>query len=378
MRNITVIFLLLLAIGVAYAENSYNWVRPSGGNVTNVFNNSDINGTSISVREVFASELINGSAFGTGNVIANEFDMVLGGDYGAMKVGAMQIFITNLTIAGLNLNGTAVWRNMFTGHEPEIEFVWATSDNLIRLAMPKAGAALATYNPRSFMVGGDLGQAFSAGIVNCTTQGYTHIDCDTTATGADLGVHDDLEVRGDSFIEGNETVAGQLLYNSTKLQDFCSWNAPTTLNQPLRWNSTGNCIAYYPAGQLASVNTMHFSVANTTSITYEATTDTHNLTLVATAFAAEYHVQGQLMASGGESPCRWTIEIKKNDGTTIATTGVSELASNSGFSDYIKPFHLVGIDPDGASGDSYKTTVTEDETQCSLTVDMAALYYLGG
>ncbi len=166
---------------------------------------------SLSVSDVWVNESgdtmtgqLNITAFGTGNILQGEFDLIIGQGYGAIEVGDIQIFQSNLTVAGMNLNGSAFMRNNNSGDSP-IEFGWATSDNLIRLAIPIAGADYAIYNPRSMMVGGGLGQAFDDGMINCTAQGYNDIDCDTGLTGADLGIQDDLEVNGTMFIYENST-----------------------------------------------------------------------------------------------------------------------------------------------------------------------------
>ncbi len=161
-----------------YAAYNNNKVNKSGDNMTGALN-------------------LHG--YDTGDALNSEFDLRVGNNYGAMTLGYAEIFVSNLSVVGMDLNGTLISRMPPAHGTSDIEFAWATSDNLIRFAIPVADKDFATYNPRSFMIGGDLGQAFNNSIINCSAQGYENIDCNTNGTGADLGVQDDLEVQGTGY-----------------------------------------------------------------------------------------------------------------------------------------------------------------------------------
>ncbi len=122
-----------------------------------------------------------------------------------------------------------------------------------------AGTDLASIHPRSFMIGGVMDQALATNINNCSAQGYTHIDCLTGTTGADLGIEDELEVRSNAYIGDAE--------NFTKI----AGDGSITLNGTARKKQT---LEYYPyniggiggtyngvacvASGLASLNGMYF------------------------------------------------------------------------------------------------------------------------
>lgn len=142
------------------------------------------------------------TGYNTGDVLNDEIDLYVGDEFGALEIGNIQLFQSNLVLGDLDVNGTFITRH--TGGNSNIRFAWAGADNLIRLAIPKEGIHFAIYNPRSEMIGGDLGQAFDNDMVNCTAQGYRYIDCSTDITGADLGVQDDFEFHG-SLFGGNGT-----------------------------------------------------------------------------------------------------------------------------------------------------------------------------
>ncbi len=165
-------------------------------NITEI-DNLDANG-------ITSTGVLNVSVYNTGDVPLGHIEAYFGNNYGAIEIGDTQIIQTNLTIGGMNLNGSTIIRN--TESNSNIEFIFATTNDLARFAIPVEGVDFAVYNPRSMMVGGDLGQSFDDGIINCTAQGYTNIDCDTAGTGADLGVQDDLEVRGNIYGNVSEVV----------------------------------------------------------------------------------------------------------------------------------------------------------------------------
>lgn len=155
------------------------------------------------------------AGFATGNLANNEIDLRVGIVQGAIQIGRVQMSQGTMSVGGLDLNGTFVTR--YRDGNSSIRFIWTGADNRPLLAIPREGADFAMYSPRSRMIGGDLGQQFDDGIINCTAQGYNRIDCDTDASGADLGVHDDIEVRGSLFV--NETIESNNWTNVTITED---------------------------------------------------------------------------------------------------------------------------------------------------------------
>ncbi len=171
------------------------------------------------------------TGYNDGNIITENYDIDIGEDYGAIEIGEFEIFQSDLIIGAMNLNGTAVFRNEHA-NTPTLQFLFATESSDIRLAIPKSGGGLATQVARSLMVGGDNAQAFNDSIVNCSAQGYSLINCDTDSSGADVGIADDLEVRGTAFIEENITIgivgkAGMIKIRDT---DDSGWTCCTYLN----------------------------------------------------------------------------------------------------------------------------------------------------
>ncbi len=160
-----------------------------------VFINATINPAGTNVSLII-------SPYATGDLIGAEYDLIIGGsDYGALKIGeSIQGSIPNI-IGSLNLNGTFYQQNLDA--DSEVQFLWVDDLTNIRFAIPDDTDGSASYFSRSVMIGGNMGQAFVGGLTNCTAQGYTFIDC--IGVRGDLGVEDDLEVRGQQFTQGNIT-----------------------------------------------------------------------------------------------------------------------------------------------------------------------------
>ncbi len=166
----------------------------------------------------------------TGDVLSGEYDLEIGQDYGAIEIGEFELFMTSETIAGMDFNGSVVLRNEFSGGSNN-EFMFVTSDNLIRFIIPKSGAELATYNPGSMMVGGEHGQTFGDNATDCQTQGYTQIDCNTSISGADLGVQDDLEVQGAIYTNDwtNVSITESQVSDLVHITDTDTWNSTSDI-----------------------------------------------------------------------------------------------------------------------------------------------------
>ncbi len=197
---------LFAACVAPYVSN----VTGGGGGSCEGIHDQDLNTTS---NVTF--NYLNITGYGDGDVINKHYDILINGNYGAIEIGELEIFQSDISVGALNLNGTAVFRNENPA-SPTIQFLFATEASEIRFAIPVNDVPFATQNVRSLMVGGDDAQAFNDNVVNCTAQGYEFIDCDTDGTGADLGVKDDLEVRGSAHI--NETInATNYIGNGTSL-----------------------------------------------------------------------------------------------------------------------------------------------------------------
>lgn len=158
----------------------------------------------------------------TGDFASGDQDATFGNmstGRGMIEVGGLQLGTSgDGTVGSLDLDGVALFRNTATP-DANIEFLFSRSNSTPRFALSIPGAGLATYNSRSFIVAGPA--TFNNNVVECATWSFTLIDCDTAATGADLGVQDDLEVNGFIFPEsetadpcagGNES---GIFYNTT-------------------------------------------------------------------------------------------------------------------------------------------------------------------
>ncbi|MCK5643471.1 MAG: hypothetical protein KAJ19_21855, partial [Gammaproteobacteria bacterium] len=98
----------------------------------------------------------------------------------------------------LDLGNSIILRN---GAAPDrwIEYAFIGSSDNIRWAIPSEGAGFATYNPRSMIHAGPA--VLNDSIVYAPWWGFTKADFATDATGADLGVQDDLEVMGKVYLD---------------------------------------------------------------------------------------------------------------------------------------------------------------------------------
>lgn len=216
----------LLAILVVMALSSGQRVSVTGAplNVTHFF-----------INQVGENITLHVAGWSTGDVLADEIDLFVGdGAYGSMAIGdSVEIAVLDGVgqIGSLNLSNVMLIRHFEDVVMNNISLLF-TSQNQVRLAIPISGVDFATYNPRSQMIGGDLGQQNENDIIRCSQQGYDLIDCDTAGTGADLGVQDDLQVRGDSFIN--------LPYGNIGFHNDSTTGMPTIIASSDTWtNVTG-------------------------------------------------------------------------------------------------------------------------------------------
>ena len=142
---------------------------------------------------------------GDGDYSVPDTDLFVGDptDYGLVQVGDAVFGRTSRVTGNLDMDGTVVLVNRTNPNASNILFAMMDRTNSIRFALPKSAAGNATYNPRSMLNAGPAP-------VNdeCVTVGYwqgegifDNLACDTSGTGADLGVQNDLEVEGDIFTD---------------------------------------------------------------------------------------------------------------------------------------------------------------------------------
>lgn len=125
--------------------------------------------------------------------------------YGMIQIGDACIGRTSFKAGNIDLDGTIIYRNISGPVTSEIEhvFVESTGDST-RFALPKSAAGNATYNSRSMFLAGPAPadtDYVKVSYWQTNNNIFDNLACDTSGTGADLGVQNDLEVEGDIFID---------------------------------------------------------------------------------------------------------------------------------------------------------------------------------
>lgn len=133
--------------------------------------------------------------------------------YGMMQIGNAVIGRTSYNVGGIDLDGTVLYRNISGPVTGQIEHIFTESTgNTCRFALPKSGVGNATYNPRSMLIAGPAPvdtDFVTVGYWQTNQNIFDNLACDTSGTGADLGVQNDLEVEGDIFIDSiKESTSG--------------------------------------------------------------------------------------------------------------------------------------------------------------------------
>lgn len=123
--------------------------------------------------------------------------------YGTVRVGNGYIGVCDRVTGNLDMDGSMYFRNA-GGVSSNIEFLFLESPgNTVRFAIPTSGVGNATWNPRSMLLAGPDPSDDTAVTVGYW-QGvgiFGNLSCDTSGSGADLGVQNDLEVGGDVFTD---------------------------------------------------------------------------------------------------------------------------------------------------------------------------------
>jgi hypothetical protein len=140
----------------------------------------------------------------------NAWDVTIGdGVHGGLRIGDAGIYNSSYTSGNIDLGQSLIFRqegNLDVTNDPGIEFAFLESiSNTIRLAIPESGTGNATAFIRSGTFAGPYSSSIGNDIVTCDqwTTYDANIDCDTSGTGADIFVQDDIELEGDIFSSGS-------------------------------------------------------------------------------------------------------------------------------------------------------------------------------
>lgn len=190
--------------GTIYGIN----VSGGGGNVTDTNCASTGSCTNLTYLDYNNDGLLNVSDFGSGDWLSTERDLSVGATGAVIQLGD-NLLLSKSDDAGfgtLNEEDALVAKYM-TGEAGEVVFLFVDSADVPFFGFSDAGSDDDTnYFKDSLVIGGDQSGINSA-TFDCSDQGYGKIDCDRESA-ADLGIADDLEVRGttylqDALVEGN-------------------------------------------------------------------------------------------------------------------------------------------------------------------------------
>lgn len=200
--------------------------------------------------------------------------------YGMIQMGNSCIGRTSFTAGNIDLDGSMIYRNIAGPVTSEIEhvFVESTGDTT-RFALAKSGVGNATYNSRSmFLAGPAPADTDYVKVSYWQGQGiFDNLACDTSGTGADFGIQNDLEVEGDIFtdsIKESTTDAG-ISFNDFDIPnvgdialDTISADDGSSFSISNDWTNAGNTIA-----DLGSVTTTDINGGTINGITDLAVAD---------------------------------------------------------------------------------------------------------
>ena len=173
----------------------------NGGSITSGVN-ATFSGTG------FFGGVVTIEGLGTGG--QTDYDLKVGDTdgtptYGMIQIGNSCIGRTSFKAGNIDLDGSMIYRNIAGPVTSEIEhvFVESTGDST-RFALAKAGVGNATYNSRSMLIAGPAPadtDYVKVSYWQTNNSIFDNLVCDTSGTGADLGVQNDLEVEGDIFVD---------------------------------------------------------------------------------------------------------------------------------------------------------------------------------
>lgn len=162
---------------------------------------------------------------GIGDGGVTNYDLLVGDvttpSYGMIRIGNARLGRTSYNVGDINLAGTFLFGNLGgpTTGNIEFAFVESTGDSC-RFAIPKSGAGLATYHPRScLMIGPAPANTSFVELSYWQGLGWFHnLLCDTAGSGADFGVQNDVEIEGKLWIDDiqESTPGADITINNAK------------------------------------------------------------------------------------------------------------------------------------------------------------------
>jgi hypothetical protein len=180
-----------------YSEADTLYIRDTGGTVTDLtaggFTPTDID-TDYGDETVTSTWQFNDTADNEWSPLTDDLTVGDDVDEGQIKIGNMVIGQADDTVSTTVLDDIGILYNNSDSIE-DIGFMFVSAADIPRFVLAEEGADLATYNPRSMVIGPAATMANVDENIICSTN-FDDIDCDTGATGADLGVEDDLELGG--------------------------------------------------------------------------------------------------------------------------------------------------------------------------------------
>lgn len=154
------------------------------------------------------------------------YDILIGNGsptYGMARIGNSAIGRTSFKAGNIDLDGAILYRNIGGPVTGQIEHIFTESTgNTCRFAIPKSAVGNATYNSRSMLIAGPAPantDFVTVGYWQTNNNIFHNLACDTSGSGSDLGVQNDLEVEGDIFtdsIKESTPEAGISIANTIK------------------------------------------------------------------------------------------------------------------------------------------------------------------
>jgi hypothetical protein len=192
-------------------SNSLYWINsritPIDANSLNIVTPSDLQVNADDFNVLSGNGQIVGSN-SAGSILAS----TAGGLPGSISFGnTADIGISQDGVIGTyDYDGGMIFKQKTSDPDEIGEFIFIEEAGDWRFALPKSGADYGTYNPRSMIIAG--ASVNNASNFLCSYWGFGNIDCDTSGTGADLGVQDDLQVLGDVYVDGNLSSSDGQIY----------------------------------------------------------------------------------------------------------------------------------------------------------------------
>ncbi len=187
-------------------------------------------------------------------------DLVIGdADEGQLQIGTLYIGQADDTVSTTVLDDIVIFSNTAAAPIENISFLFTGATlTTPRFVLAVEGADLATYNPRSMVIGPAATMANVDENIICSTN-FSVIDCDTGASGADLGVMDDVEILGTLY-----PVEGITLGDNTDANRSITWNTLTSDNTLIYDEVTDNRFEFSAAVDVTALTEAGNAVPNST------------------------------------------------------------------------------------------------------------------